>query len=26
LGKYWRFREEEILAWVDSRRGGHHAA
>jgi excisionase family DNA binding protein len=26
LGKYWRFREEEIHAWVESQRGGHHAA
>jgi excisionase family DNA binding protein len=23
LGKYWRFREEEIHAWVEKRRGGH---
>jgi excisionase family DNA binding protein len=26
LGKYWRFREEEILAWVISHPGGHDAA
>lgn len=26
LGKYWRFREEEIHAWVESQRQGHHAA
>ena len=26
LGKYWRFREEEILAWVQRRRGGVHVA
>jgi len=26
LGKYWRFREDEILAWVKSQRGGQHAA
>ncbi len=26
LGKYWRFREEEIRAWVESQRGGHRAA
>ena len=26
LGKYWRFREEEIHEWVDSQRRGHHAA
>jgi excisionase family DNA binding protein len=25
LGKYWRFREEEIDAWVASRHGGPHA-
>ena len=25
LGKYWRFREEEIHAWVESQRGGHRA-
>ena len=24
LGKYWRFREEEIHSWVESQRGGHH--
>jgi excisionase family DNA binding protein len=23
LGKYWRFREEEIHAWVENQRGGH---
>lgn len=26
LGKYWRFREHEILEWVAQHRGGHHAA
>jgi|SRR5215469_9655705 len=26
LGKYWRFREDEIHAWIANRRGGHHAA
>src|SRR5215469_15873592 len=26
LGKYWRFREDEIYAWIANRRGGHHAA
>jgi excisionase family DNA binding protein len=26
LGKYWRFREEEIHAWVERQRGGHRAA
>ena len=26
LGKYWRFREEEIHAWVESQRRGHRAA
>jgi excisionase family DNA binding protein len=26
LGKYWRFRESEVLAWVESQRGGSHAA
>jgi excisionase family DNA binding protein len=26
LGKYWRFREDEILAWVKCQCGGHHAA
>jgi len=25
LGKYWRFREEEIHMWVESQRGGHRA-
>ena len=23
LGKYWRFREEEIQRWIESQRGGH---
>ena len=23
LGKYWRFREEEIHRWIESQRGGH---
>jgi len=26
LGKYWRFRRSEVLAWVDSHCGGSHAA
>jgi excisionase family DNA binding protein len=26
LGKYWRFREAEILAWVESQRRDSHAA
>jgi len=26
LGKYWRFHEHEVLAWVKSQRGGSHAA
>jgi excisionase family DNA binding protein len=26
LGKYWRFSEGEILAWVKRQRGGEHAA
>lgn len=26
LGKYWRFREDEILAWVECQREGHRAA
>ena len=26
LGKYWRFSKREVLAWVASQRGGHHAA
>lgn len=26
LGKYWRFREEEIHSWVESQRGAHRAA
>ena len=26
LGKYWRFREEEIHAWVRHQRGGMHGA
>lgn len=26
LGKYWRFREDEVLAWVECHRGGPHAA
>lgn len=25
LGKYWRFREAEVLAWVESQRRGAHA-
>ena len=25
IGKYWRFREDEILAWVKCQRGVHHA-
>jgi excisionase family DNA binding protein len=26
LGKYWRFREDEILTWVECQRGGGRAA
>jgi len=26
LGKYWRFREAEVLAWVESQRGDWHRA
>jgi len=26
LGKYWRFHEVEILAWVKCQRGGQHVA
>lgn len=26
LGKYWRFREDEILAWVQRQRGGEYVA
>ena len=26
LGKYWRFREAEVLAWVESQRRDSHAA
>jgi excisionase family DNA binding protein len=26
LGKYWRFNEDEVLAWVKSNRGGPRAA
>ncbi len=26
LGKYWRFREKEVLAWVESQSGKYHAA
>jgi len=26
LGKYWRFSEREVLAWVDSQREGPHDA
>jgi excisionase family DNA binding protein len=26
LGKYWRFRETEVLAWVESQRRDSHAA
>ena len=25
LGKYWRFRKDEVLAWVDCHCGGSHA-
>ncbi len=25
IGKYWRFREDEILAWVESQGAGSHA-
>lgn len=26
VGKYWRFREPEIIAWVESHKRGSHAA
>ncbi len=26
LGKYWRFRETEVLAWLEKQRAGGHAA
>ena len=26
LGKYWRFRQDEVLVWVESQRQGSHAA
>ena len=26
LGKYWRFRQDEVLAWVKSQRRDSHAA
>lgn len=26
LGKYWRFRQEEVLAWIESQRRGSNAA
>ncbi len=26
LGKYWRFRTNEVLAWVECRREGSHTA
>ena len=26
LGKYWRFRQEEVLTWVESQRRDSHAA
>ena len=26
LGKYWRFREDELLAWVSRQRTGRQAA
>ena len=26
LGKYWRFRQDEVLAWVESQRRDSHAA
>jgi excisionase family DNA binding protein len=26
LGKYWRFRETEVLAWIQSQRRDSHAA
>ncbi len=25
LGKYWRFREADVLAWIDRQRGGDRA-
>jgi excisionase family DNA binding protein len=24
LGKYWRFREADVLAWLERRRAGEH--
>jgi excisionase family DNA binding protein len=26
LGKYWRFREAEVLAWIESQRRDSHVA
>ena len=26
LGKYWRFRQTEVLAWIESQRRDSHAA
>ena len=26
LGKYWRFREQEIHEWIETQRGASHAA
>jgi len=26
LGKYWRFRQDEVLAWIESQRRDPHAA
>ena len=26
LGKYWRFRQDEVLAWVETQRRDSHAA
>lgn len=26
LGKYWRFRETEVLAWIESQRRDSHVA
>jgi excisionase family DNA binding protein len=26
LGKYWRFRQDEVLAWIESQRRDSHAA
>jgi hypothetical protein len=25
-GRYWRFRQDEVLAWVERQQGGQHVA